>query len=107
MLLTPGSEFVAAVGSGRPAQISRPDLSQSLSWEQGLLNFDQEPLASAVARVNRYSARHVVLADPALGAIPIDGVFRAGDPDAFVDGIVAVHPMRRRVDGDEIVLERR
>src|SRR3546814_2904140 len=55
--LKAGSELVETVGASAPAKISQPDLTQSLSWEQGLINFDREPLARAVERMNRYSTR--------------------------------------------------
>ncbi|NIJ35377.1 transmembrane sensor [Sphingopyxis panaciterrae] len=107
LVMTPGSELVGAVGSAQPPQVSRPDLSQSLSWEQGLVNFDAEPLGRAVEQMNRYSAKHIRLADPALEEIKVDGVYRAGDLDAFVEGITALHPVRQKTTGDEIVLEGR
>lgn len=105
-LLTPGTELVDAVGRAQPARITHPDLSQSLSWEAGLLNFDGEPLDSAVERMNRYSSRKIRLADPSLGSIRIDGIFQAGDLDAFAEGIAALHPVRERPVHDGIVIER-
>lgn len=107
VLMRPGSELVDAVGSARPAQILRPDLTQSLSWEQGLINFDGEPLASAVERMNRYSAQQVRVADAAIAHIPVDGMFKAGDVDAFVEGVVALHPVRQKNVAGEIVLEQK
>ncbi|WP_447760488.1 FecR family protein [Sphingopyxis panaciterrae] len=107
LVMTPGSELIESVGSGQPPRISRPDLSQSLSWEQGLINFDGEPLARAVEQMNRYSASRIRLADPALGTIKVDGVYRAGDLDAFVEGVAALHPVRRTMVGGDIVLEGR
>jgi len=105
VLMRPGSELVDAVGSAKPAQIIRPDLTQSLSWEQGLINFDGESLASAVERMNRYSTRQIRIADVAISSIPIDGMFKAGAVDAFVEGVTALHPVRQRnIDGD-IVLD--
>lgn len=107
LLMGPGSELVDMVGSTKAAQITRPDLSQSLSWEQGLVNFDQEPLASAVEQMNRYSTKRIVIADPALGGIAIDGVYKAGDVEAFVEGVAALHPIRQKRVGGEVILERR
>src|SRR3546814_5148458 len=86
-MLKAGSQLVDTIGAPDPARINRPDLSQSLSWEQGLINFDREPLARAVERMNRYSARQIRLGDPGLANIAIDGVYKAGDVDAFVEGI--------------------
>ncbi|MDZ3831878.1 MAG: FecR domain-containing protein [Sphingopyxis sp.] len=106
-LLTPGAELVEAMGSAVPARITRPDLTQSLSWESGLLNFDDEPLASAVERMNRYSARKIRLVDPSLGDIRVDGIFQAGDLDAFAEGLAVLHPVKERVVADGLVIERR
>lgn len=106
-MMTAGSELVGSIGSSGPGQVTRPDLSQSLSWEQGMINFENEPLANAIARVNRYSKRQIRLADPALGGILVDGVFKAGDLDAFLEGVTALHPVRRENAGTEILLERR
>ncbi|MBJ7439330.1 MAG: FecR domain-containing protein [Sphingopyxis sp.] len=105
VLMRPGSEFVDAVGSAKPAQIVRPDLTQSLSWEQGLINFDGEPLASAVERMNRYSTKQIRIADVAISNIPVDGMFKAGEVDAFVEGVTTLHPVRQRNFNGEIVLE--
>src|SRR3546814_13319068 len=71
--LKAGSELVETVGASAPAKISQPDLTQSLSWEQGLINFDSDPLARAVERMNRYSTRPIRVTDPKLGGVEIDG----------------------------------
>ncbi|HEY0628005.1 MAG TPA: FecR family protein [Sphingomicrobium sp.] len=103
-LMAAGSELSHLVGSSEPAQIRRPDLPQSLSWEQGMVNFDDEPLASAIERINRYATKRLRLADPALGNIRVNGIFRTGDVDAFVEGVTALHPIRGKIVGDEIIL---
>src|SRR3546814_20823864 len=99
--LKAGSELVETVGASAPAKISQPDLTQSLSWEQGLINFDREPLARAVERMNRYSTRPIRVTDPKLGGVAIDGVYKAGDVDAFVEGGAA--PWMGRRSGRERV----
>ena len=44
------------------------------------------------------------LADPKLEGVAIDGMYKAGDTDAFLDGVVAVYPVRRRQDASGTVL---
>src|SRR3546814_13519754 len=95
--LKAGSELVETVGASAPAKISQPDLTQSLSWEQGLIHFDREPLARAVERMNRYSTRPIRVPDPTLGGVAIDGVYRDGDVDAFGAGEIGRATRRRRV----------
>lgn len=107
LTMRPGSELVDQLDSVKPPQIIRPDLTQSLSWEQGLIIFDGEPLASAVERMNRYSTRQIRISDGVSGDISVDGMFKAGDVDAFVEGIATLHALRPKNIGGEIVLERR
>ncbi len=54
--------------------------------------------------MNRYSARQVRLADPALGALTVSGVFHAGDQDALVAALERGWSLRAERSGEEIVL---
>jgi len=66
--------------------IQRVDATKELSWMSGRLTFFNDTLAEAVAKVNRYSDRKIVL-DPRLANKPIVGVFESGDTDRFVRGM--------------------
>lgn len=92
-LLKPGHELVSSL-SGPIASVTSTDVARSLSWEVGQLTFIDEPLASAVERVNRYSARKIDLADSKVGALELNGVFNTGDVDAFVVGVRETLPIR-------------
>lgn len=80
--MSAGSRFVAA----DPADwaISSVDTAKEAAWLEGRLVFDGEPLSAVVAEMNRFSERKLSLADPALGATPVSGVFKTGQIDAFV-----------------------
>lgn len=75
------------------ARVERIDLRRTGAWRQGQLIFDAEPLARAVAEVNRYHERKIVLTDPSLGDISISGVFQTGRPEAFADSLTAAFPI--------------
>jgi len=66
--------------------LERVDAGKELSWMSGRLTFFNDTLADAVAKVNRYSDRKIVL-DPQLDHASIVGVFEAGDTDRFVRGM--------------------
>ena len=102
--LTPGRELVAAAGAPT-GQIVDTDPVRSLSWEAGQLVFDNELLASAVERVNRYAAQPVHVTEAAGREIRVSGVFVAGDTDAFVEGVVSLFPLRAVRTGDVVTLE--
>jgi transmembrane sensor len=104
--LQPGKELIAPL-SGGAARIIAADFEQSLSWENGQLTFIDEPLGTAVARVNRYSEKKVELADASLARLKVSGVYNAGDVAAFAVGISAVLPVRITDTGDAIRVARR
>ncbi|TAJ70227.1 MAG: DUF4880 domain-containing protein [Phenylobacterium sp.] len=101
--LTPGHELVAPLAVAA-AEVTPTDAPRSLAWEGGQLVFVDEPLASAVERVNRYAPRRLRIGDARVGAIRVDGVFSAGDPAAFIAGVTALLPVRAVEEGDEILL---
>ncbi|MGV3579101.1 FecR family protein [Brevundimonas sp.] len=98
--LEPGRELVVALDKpiSRP-QIEAVEPARSLSWEGGRLNFEDEPLASAVQRINRYSPRQVVLSDPSLNTFVVNGVFAADDVEAFLEAVTTFNPIEA-VEGD-------
>lgn len=101
--LAPGQELVAAVDKPL-ATVADADPVRSLSWESGQLVFIDEPLALAVERVNRYARDAIEIGDPEAARVPVTGVFRAGDTNAFVEGVTAVFPVRLEGGGARRVL---
>jgi transmembrane sensor len=69
--------------------------------------FDNEPLSSAVERINRYAHQQVEV-DPAVAALGVSGAFNAGDTDAFIDAVTNYFPVEAVHDrGTKIYLTRR
>ncbi len=83
--LVPGGKLVA--DPGKSWVLSRVDAGQETSWLSGRLTFFHDPLASAVAEVNRHSARKIVFSGGLTPDTRIVGVFRAGDTDAFTTAL--------------------
>ncbi len=104
--LNVGQQFVAA-GRERAQVRNGVDLGRATAWQNGKLFFNDEPLASAAERMNRY-ARVQIQVDPAIERIGISGVFKAGDTNAFMDAVTSYFPVRAdRTDDGQIRLERR
>jgi transmembrane sensor len=83
------------------------DLNRATAWRRGKMFFDNEPLSSAVERINRY-ARQQVEVDPAVAAFGVSGAFNAGDTDAFIDAVTNYFPVEAVHDrGTKIYLTRR
>jgi transmembrane sensor len=104
--LEPGREFVASIKAPVTREAAA-DMNSSLTWESGRLSFIDEPLSLAAERLNRYSKRKVVIADAATGQLKINGVFRAGDTEAFAEGAQALLPVQIERAPDRILIRRR
>jgi len=73
--------------------IAHVDVARATAWQSGELMFDNEPLSSVVQRINRYSAKPVVIADAKTGALRVSGVFRAGDTQGFLRMVTSYLPL--------------
>ena len=72
--------------------IPNVNLDRTTAWQSGKLFFNNEPLADAVVRINRY-ARQAIVVDPSAAQFRISGVFNAGDADAFVEAVTSYLPV--------------
>jgi transmembrane sensor len=82
-LLNAGQQLTVA---SRGEQLATADTREVTAWERGELVFTNEPLGDAVARVNRYSVRHIEV-DPGASTLRISGAFNAGDTASFLDAM--------------------
>jgi transmembrane sensor len=104
--LTPGEQLRVANGAA-PVR-DAVDASNVVSWSRGWLVFRGTPLGEAIAQINRYSAKQVMLADDSLAEFRVAGSFIAGDSESIVSALAEVLPIRV-VDGGsrEVLLFRR
>ncbi len=103
--LTPGHELVVAADAPGATAIVHPvDVARSRSWEGGQLDFDDEALPSAVERMNRYSPRKLVIGDAAAARLHVDGVFDAGNVEAFIGAVTRLNHVRAERRDDDIIL---
>lgn len=89
-----------------PAQrVAAADLERITAWQHGKLDFENEPLGEAVARVNRYTDRKIRVADARAAAVPVNGAFDAGDVDAFIEAVNGFLPVRAVQGPDGVTLQ--
>jgi len=99
--MTPGSQLVAT--AQEPWRVAPANVVVETSWTRDVLIFDNEPLSTVAAELNRYSAKKIVLADSAIGTTPISGTFRPGDVDSFVRTVEAYRLARPGANTAEAV----
>jgi transmembrane sensor len=69
---------------GASAQPVPVDLGQALAWAEHKIVFKHRPLGEVAGEFNRYGNIPVDIEDAELRALPVSGMFDAGDTDSFV-----------------------
>lgn len=82
----------------------RPDMQNMAAWQSGRLVFSHDLFMDAARSFNRYNARQLVIADPALAQMQISGVYDAGNPEGFARSAAALLPISIENDGHRIIL---
>lgn len=87
-------------------RLSADAMARALDWRDGRLELQGQSLASAVAAINRYNRRPIVVADAALAREPLHGAFRNDDPEGFARTVALTLGTRSHVEIDRIVIGR-
>ncbi|MCJ8321211.1 MAG: FecR domain-containing protein [Colwellia sp.] len=69
----------------RVTKISLDQVQRDLSWQQGILIFEGEPLNEVLVEVSRYTDIKFTLSDKDLAHLKVAGYFKAGD----IEGLLA------------------
>lgn len=74
---------VSRRGDFQMDHMSHVALERSIGWRRGIIDLHGMTLAQAAAEYARYSDRRIVIADPAVGAMKVTGVYSTSDPLGF------------------------
>ena len=102
--LTPGSIARLDESGVLVQRKTLPEVEEQLSWRTGVLVFRNQSLQEAIAEFNRYNVRKIVIQDPAVASLKIEGNFRATNAEAFVRLLESGFAVRAQIDPDQIVL---
>lgn len=114
MIKAPGNSLTATAGyqllfdpaTGKTHK-SLVDPVMATAWRSGRLEFAGDPLEVVIASINRYSARPIVLSDPALGKLTFTGTVFTASIDASLDAMEQVFPIDVQRGASETTLRRR
>lgn len=105
-VLQPGQQLAFAETSDT-AELREVDVDAVTAWSRNRLVFRDAPLAEALREANRHSDLKLILEDPTLADIRVNGHFRLGDNESLLAAVRGSFPIQAyRVDKDEIVLTR-
>jgi transmembrane sensor len=88
--------------------LSSAQADRLLSWRNGRLDFESEPLGKVVYEINRYSVQKIRIANPDLDRLPISGSFKVGSAKRFAEALTIVYPVKAtsNQEDNEITLSR-
>lgn len=81
-------------------------LRTAVAWQEGRLEFFDQPLAEVVAEFNRYNRRKIVIADPGLAAQRFGGAFASHQVEPFIELLEQSFGVVAEQGGEETVLRR-
>jgi transmembrane sensor len=101
----PGQE-VSWIDGQDPAAVRPVNAVNAFAWESHRLVYDKAPLSEVVADLNRYVARPIRIAEPALGELAYSGTLNLEGEDVMLRKIGAVLPVEAKAKPAEILLQR-
>ncbi len=107
-LVVAGQRAVVPLADHAPVTtaVSRAEIDRLLAWQPKLLEFVSTPLTEVAAEFNRRNRVQLVVADPALAALPIGASFRSDNVDGFVRLLEASFGVRVERHDTTITLRR-
>jgi transmembrane sensor len=96
----------AAIRAGSVAMsaLSTEQAARRLAWQSGIVEFHGETLAQAVDEFNRYRQAPMIIGDPEIASVRVDGRFDVGASDKFIRLLSLDVGIRRVVGTDQSVL---
>lgn len=82
IFLDAGDQVVVTTGS--VVQTNRADMAMAVAWTERNVVFRNTPLSEAVAELNRYNRRQIVIDDASLHGIRISGIFSSTNPASLL-----------------------
>ena len=108
-LLAPAGHQVvydAAQHAGPSLRVVDP--AATTAWQQGRLEYIEEPLVSVIANLNRYSSRHILVRDADLSGLAYTGTIEVQSIDEWLRALPLIFPLRvASGDDGQVVIERR
>lgn len=102
-LLVQAGEFLLIRASlGVPSRFNPAELDRRMAWTQGMVVFQGDSLKDAVAELNRYNKRQLVIGDDSITSLIPGGTFNVTDVDEFASSLSKVFGVRvfhMRADG--------
>lgn len=78
-------------------------IDEKLSWHNGLLVFEDEPLEKVVAEVGRYTATRILIPERKIRQLKIGGQFKVGDTAAMFEALKISFNIHAKVISEDLI----
>jgi transmembrane sensor len=89
--LIPGERLLLA---GDAATLDQPHMDVVTAWRRGEVVLEHTPLNEAIAEMNRYEQRKLIISSPEIAHLRISGIYHVGDAAGFADTIATLYHLR-------------
>ena len=97
-------EEVSVDPAAAVVSVKQVDSETVIGWQEGRLEFVDEPLGMVIDTINRYSHREIVITDKAITELRFSGTVSREHIDEWVFALVEIFPVDVRRVGNETVL---
>ena len=89
-----------------PPLVRQVNAANAFAWQTHRLAYDKAPLSQVVDDLNRYVARPIRIADPALASLPYTGVLNVEGEDMMLRKLASALPIQAKPSAAEILLQK-
>lgn len=102
--LQPSQQLVYSHATRRVV-VRQTDPLEVIAWRSGTLNFEKEPLSEVIVKMNRYSAKPILIDDARVARLAFTGTARADHLEGWLRGLPHVFPVtvRQLQDGRHLI----
>lgn len=88
-------------------ELSAAAVQRSLTWREGVVYFENQPLGEVLDELGRYTNVHLVVTDPALRNLSLGGTFKAGPEgaEALLTMLSQGFGLKVTRDGERVLIE--
>jgi transmembrane sensor len=102
LILAPGERVT--FNPSDSLKLDSPRMEAIAAWRRGEVILDKTPLAEAIAELNRYDKVQLVIDDPGIAALPISGIYQAGDSKGFARAMAKLYDLELAEQSSQIHL---
>ena len=92
VILNPGERLMLSLNT--PATLDEPRIDAVTAWRRGEVVLERTRLDEAVAEMNRYEERKLVISSPEITGLKISGIYHVGDGAGFADTIATLYHLQ-------------